>query len=603
MQQGFAARSFYSRHMPVAIPIELLVAGRDLTEPRLSPDGTTVAFVQRWRGASAIMVVPVDGGPERSVTTGPDPAPGRGMGGGCFDWIPDGTGLVYGSADGDLWLQSLSGRARRLTHTDRSCRAPAVAAHGESVVYVVDEVEVWSAPLDPIGRPVRLDDGADEFCFDPAIGPDIATVSWQGWSPPAMPWDASHVVTERNDELHRWRPDDAAVQQPRFMPDGTHTCVHDASGWLNVHVGGEPILAEPFEHAGPTWGMGQRSYAPSPDGSHVAFCRNETGFGRLCIVELATGTVTNVGKGGHGQLSWHGNHLVALRTGAVTPTQIVRYDTSGLADDPPSKPERTVLAVGPSAGWSGHALPEPELVEVDHDGVTLHARHYVAGQGRVLCWVHGGPTDQWQADFRPRISYWWSRGWDVLVVDPRGTTGHGREYQQALRGGWGRLDVDDCAALIRDAHDRTTATPSSTVVIGASSGGLTVLGVLADHPDLIAGGVAAYPVSDLSTLADATYRFEAHYTDTLVGDSSSEVLSPIHRSDRITAPLLVFHGDEDPVVPVSQSRTLADVIDAAGGSVDLVVYEGEGHGFREPANVRDEYARTERFLLRAVGSA
>ena len=214
----------------------------------------------------------------------------------------------------------------------------------------------------------------------------------------------------------------------------------------------------------------------------------------------------------------------------------------------------------------------------------------------MLCWVHGGPTDQWQVDFRPRVAFWCSRGWDVLVVDPRGTTGHGRHYQQALNGEWGRLDVDDTAALVRQAHVQGWATPATTVVIGGSSGGLTVFGLLADHGDLVAGAVASYPVSDLAGLAQATHRFEAHYTDTLVGrpgepgvEDRLRSLSPINRADRIVSPLLVFHGSDDPVVPVAHSVTLVDRIRRGGGDVELVVYEGEGHGFRDPINQRDEY--------------
>ena len=233
-------------------------------------------------------------------------------------------------------------------------------------------------------------------------------------------------------------------------------------------------------------------------------------------------------------------------------------------------------------------MADPEAITVERDGCELHARRYAVGEGRMLCWIHGGPTDQWQVDFRPRVAYWCSRGWDVLVVDPRGTTGHGRDYQQALNGGWGRLDVDDTATLIRRAHLQGWATPATTVVIGGSSGGLTVLGLLADHGNLVAGGVASYPVSDLAALADATHRFEAHYTDTLVGmpgepgtpDRFSS-LSPIHRADRIRSPLLVFHGTDDPVVPVAHSIALADRVRSGGGEVELVVYEGEGHGFRD----------------------
>ena len=119
----------------------------------------------------------------------------------------------------------------------------------------------------------------------------------------------------------------------------------------------------------------------------------------------------------------------------------------------------------------------------------------------MLVWVHGGPTDQWQADFRPRISYWWSRGWDVLVVDPRGTTGHGREYQRALNGAWGRVDVDDTAALIRHGHDQGWALPDTTVVIGGSSGGLTVLGVLTVWFGIFTGPIHNWAVRSLDILA------------------------------------------------------------------------------------------------------
>ena len=166
-----------------------------------------------------------------------------------------------------------------------------------------------------------------------------------------MPWDGAGVVTctVQSGELSRWQPRDAAVQQPRFVPDGARVWVDDASGWLNVRIDGEPVLAESAEQAGPTWGMGQRSFVVSPDCSQVALCRNESGFGRLVVIDRSSGRVTNVGKGGHGQLTWVGDTLVALRSGAVTPTQIVAYDLSDLS----VKPARTVLAVGPAAGWPG----------------------------------------------------------------------------------------------------------------------------------------------------------------------------------------------------------------------------------------------------------
>ena len=581
-----------------AIPLSLVQAGRDLTEPRVSPDGSMVAFVQRWRGGTSINAAAFGADRlERQLTHGPDPAAGRGLGGGCFTWVTRSdtdTSFVYVAIDGELWWQD-GMHVERLTSHERTARAP--TALDRSVVYAVDEAEIRLFDLET-GHDLRLDDGRHEFCFDPAIAPDGRTVSWQAWSPPHMAWDGSVRVDLdlRTGTLTEWCPADAAIQQPRFTPHGEPVHVHDASGWLNVHVGDRPIVLEPIEHAGPTWGMGNRTYAFDDEGTRMAFTRNEDGFGALWVVDLTTGAQSEIGRGVHGHLSWVGDHLVAVRTGARTATCIAAYRTDTWT--------RTTIALSAPDVWPRDALPEPEPVETESsDGELLHARRFVAaggGGGRMLVWVHGGPTDQWQVDWRPRIVYWWSRGWDVLVVDPRGTTGHGRRYQRALHGCWGRLDVDDTADLIRHAHDAGWADPGTTVVIGGSSGGLTVLGVLADHPDLVSGGVASYPVSDLVALSESTHRFEAHYTDTLVGSSDATTLSPIHRAERITAPLLVFHGSDDPVVPLAQSEALVERVRVAGGSVELVVYGGEGHGFRDPEHVADEYARTEEFLRRVT---
>lgn len=583
------------------ITVEMCMAGRELTEPQLSPDGRLVAFVVRWGSNAAIVTVPVDGGPERLVTTEPQPAPGRGFGGGCFAWCPSGDALVYAGRDGDLWWQPVpGGPARRISDVgeERRAEAPAVTPDGTSVIAVVEQAEVWRWGFDGSTPPQRLDDGSADFVFDPFPMPCGSGAVWQAWNVPDMAWDAARMqrVTfdgETRDEL---RPA-GALQQPRLMRDGTGVCVRDDTGWNNVWLGDEPLVDEPYDHAGPTWGTGQRSFAVSPAGDRVAIARNERGFGRLCAVDVANRTVTGVARGVHGQLSWAGDRLVALRSGARTPTQVVSYDTTTW--------ERTVLAVGPVAGWEEADLPEPELVEVDVGGAVLHARRYLAGHGRTLCWIHGGPTDQWQVEFLPRVVYWWSQGYDVLVPDPRGTTGHGRAYQQALQREWGRLDVDDTAAILAESHRRGWSTPSRTVVLGSSSGGLSALGVLGRHRGLAAGGVVLYPVTDLAVLAEESHRFEAHYTLGLVGPLEDTATyrerSPMSYADRIDVPLLVMHGDTDPVVPLSSTLAFVDRVRDAGGDVELHVFEGEGHGFRAPEHRRADFELTHAFLARVIG--
>jgi len=595
--------------MPVAVTPEMCIAGRDLTEPKLDPSGRLLAFVARGASGAAISILDLtdDAGLERQLSTWPAPSPGRGTYGGCFDWQPDGTAIIYAANDGGLWRQPVpGGTAEQLTTADleRPVAAPAVAPDGSFVVYVVDLAEVWLQLLDgSAGR--RLDDGEHDFCADPAVDPGSALVTYQAWSVPDMPWDGAEAVTVAADGSSRtsFRPDGAAVQQPRFAPDGTPLRVHDGTGWLQVWWGDHPLVAgaEATEHADASWGQGQVSYATSPDGRRVAFTRNERGFGRLCVASVNDGAVTPIAKGWHGQLSWRADRMAALRSGARTPTQVVIYDTDTW--------ERRAVAIGPVAGWDAVNLVEPEPVEIDLDGTVLHARRYcsprIDGDRCLLVMIHGGPTGQWPVTFMPRLAYWVDRGWDVLVPDHRGSTGYGRAYQQALNGRWGDLDVVETVAWIDHAHASGWSEPARTVVMGGSSGGFTVLGVLGRNSGRVAGGIALYPVTDLADLAARSHRFEAHSTERLVGPLSDTELyasrSAASLVGRIVDPLLVLHGTADPAVPVEGTIAFVEAMRATGrADVELHLFEGEGHGFRQPENQLAEYRLIEEFMARVV---
>ena len=588
--------------MPL-VPVERCLSPRELTEPRLAPGGDRLGFAVSSDGSSWIEVHDLTGasGPHLLACT-PSLRPGRGLGGGAWCFTADGAALVHVAVDGNLWRRPIDGSppARLTDHgPDRAASSPVVAPDGHHVVYTVDQAEVWCTSLTgTVAR--RLDRGTADFCLDPWVFPD-GTVRWLAWDVPDMPWDHSRVDAAMLDGTPL--PSStvpAAVQQPRCLPDGTPLWVRDDDGWLNVWAGDRALVAEPFEHAGPTWGPGQRSFVPSPDGRFVAFTRNERGFGRLCVVDVATGEVREVAKAVHGQLGWEGDRLAALRTGARTPTQVVVYDTRTW--------ERTTVAVGPHGDWADDELVEPELVEVDTGDGTVHARLYRAARpdGRLIVWLHGGPTDQWQVTFMPRIAYWRARGWSILVPDHRGSTGHGRDYQQALRGRWGELDVADSVAAARVAHERGWGVPQGTVLMGSSAGGFTALGALAAEPERFAGAAVLFPVTDLLDLTERSHRFERHSTDTLVGplpDASATFRerSPVWHTSRFASrPILVLHGDADPVVPVDQSMVFAERVRAAGGDIELVVYPGEGHGFRTREHQLDEYARVAAFVQRAV---
>jgi dipeptidyl aminopeptidase/acylaminoacyl peptidase len=592
-----------------------------LAEPRLSPDGSTVAVAITAGGRGHLALIAVAGGPELTLTADPAVAPAASYGGGVYDWLPSGDGLVYVAADGGLYLQPVLGGPPRRLLADGPIAGPAVSPDGGKVAYVLDGRHVAVASLAEGGPwPVRLSAGAD-FAFDPVWSPDGTRVAWVEWDVPAMPWDDSRIVVAAADGSTPpvavlW-PGPVAASQPRFAPDGAALGVLcDASGWVNLWRAAPdgsdpvPLLAEPAEHGGPSWSPGERSWVWSPDGRQIAFCRNEEGFGRLCLLDVATGTVRDLDRGVYGGLSWSKGLIAGIRSGARTPTQVVVVDPGNQA-----KSRRTLMR-GPVAGFEAAGLVEPEVVawKSDHAvgaGTTVHGRLYRTTQkGRqnpppLLVWAHGGPTGQNQVTWIPRVAFFIERGWNVLQVDYRGSTGWGRAYTQALREQWGHLDVVDTAAGMRAAAERGWGHPERMVPIGGSAGGLTVLLLLAGHPELCAAGVSLYGVADLFELEETTHRFEAHYLQSMIGPLPAAAeryrqRSPINHAAEIVAPLLILQGSADRVVPKAQADSLVERLQRAGRIVEYHVYEGEGHGWSRPEVVTDELERTWAFLQRHV---
>ena len=254
------------------------------------------------------------------------------------------------------------------------------------------------------------------------------------------------------------------------------------------------------------------------------------------------------------------------------------------------------------------ALPDLQSIAAGEVTGIVHGRLYRSPLNdpsrpeRLIVWLHGGPTDQWQVTFMPRLVYWMSQGWNIVVPDHRGSTGHGRAYTQALREQWGALDVADTIAVARWALDTGLTEPGRMVVMGGSAGGFTALSAVASAPGLFAAVATSYPVSDLADLPVNSHRFEQHYTDLLVGpwpqaEATYRERSPSSWPERfVGTPVLVLHGADDPVVSVQQSVAFVDGVRRAGGDAALHIYAGEGHGFRDPVNQLDEYRRLEEFL-------
>lgn len=605
------------RHLSDFSPLSAAACtdGRTLSEPRLSPDGDAIAFITRSSAGAALVVSRLSDAEEDAVSLGTDPA----TRGGVCEWSPDGGHLAYITRDGDVaTVSATGGRPVSVIASGIVGGASALAASPDgSLLAFVGDTRAVSVVASESGRVEVISNRAD-FALDPSWSPDGTRLAWHEWDVPAMPWDASRIViasaTANTACTVVAGGPGVSVQQPRFAPDGSALAyLSDAGGWTNLwlaqHDGGHarPLVLEPHEHGGPVWGGGQRSFAWAPDSRSIAFSRNENGFGRLCVVDVATGSVRELSRGIHTSVTWAGSTVACLRSGARTPTSVVAID--------PVTGTKRILATGSGRELVAAAkeMPEPELVEWQaDDGATVHGRLWTPTpsnpSGRpppLLVWAHGGPTDQRQVTFDPRLMFFLSRGWAVLHPDPRGSTGWGRSWTQGLREHWGDFDVSDIAAGARLAGERGWGDRSRMVAMGGSAGGMAALLLAARDPELWAAVVALYPVVDLLGLAAGTHRYEAHYTFGLVGPLPASAgrhraLSPLAHAARINCPVLLLHGSADPVVAPAQSTKLAALLRSRRVKVEHHVYEGEGHGWRYPATTEDELERTERFLQRHV---
>ena len=206
----------------------------------------------------------------------------------------------------------------------------------------------------------------------------------------------------------------------------------------------------------------------------------------------------------------------------------------------------------------------------------------------LMVLMHGGPTGSTSPAFSAAKQFWTSRGFAVVDVNYRGSTGYGRAFRQALNGQWGIVDLEDAVAATEYLVQQGKADPDRLLIRGGSAGGFTTLSALA-FTDVFAAGANYFGVSDLKALAEHTHKFESRYLDSMVGPypeaaATYAARSPINSLDGFNSPLITFQGLEDKVVPPAQSQMIYEAVKAKGTPTAYVAFEGEQHGFRSAQN-------------------
>jgi len=451
-----------------------------------------------------------------------------------------------------------------------------------------------------------LQAGAD-FYANPVVSRD-GRLAWVEWDFPNMPWDSTRMMVAPLDEPSQSvlvsSGGDESVCCPDWSPDGGLFYLSDINGFWNLtHWGGhwaEVICDMPFDFCLPRW---QPNPAPFSviDDRHVACAWLDDGWGRLGLLTLEDDAwrMTPVVLPGQ-----PGGLTIDISGDGSTTCALVQHD------DRPAELLRLRWADGQLTETSivfadgGITLPvgfvsRPQAITYDGDFGPVHAWWYppanpdfCAPDGElppVQVWTHGGPTAFAAPVYDLAVQFWTTRGIGIVDVNYCGSGGYGRAYRDRLKGNWGIADVSDCASAVATLASRGLADATRASIRGGSAGGYTTLACLV-FTDVFAAGISLYGIGDLETMVTDTHKYESRYLDTLVapypkGRQIYLARSPIHHLEGLNCPMLIMQGADDKVVPPSQAREMANAVKSKGLPVELIVFDGEGHGFRKAESI------------------
>jgi dipeptidyl aminopeptidase/acylaminoacyl peptidase len=613
---------------PRSLAIEKLYMTRQVGRPTWSPDGKSIAFISNMSGRNNLWLVPAEGGwpVQLTVSDQRQASPA---------WSPDGKWIAYqsdydGDEQWDIFLVSpKTGKVVNLTNTREIAEMnPTWSPDGRYLAYEVKpktsaayEIDVYDMAMREVkhittgtpqdksnSNPIWSDSNYIVYTQEQAKGTDsnvfIADVAT----------GRSILLTPHSGE-HLYRATDISTLG-MFDAETVLLTSNAANGYDNVGLllVGERGAPRPGEIKWLTkdkWEI--RGGEFSRDGKHITFSANVDGNEDIYLYDLATGKSTmlpipkgvNEPAGGHSAFAKDGSRLLYYHNGPTAPGDLWVYT---LATGKSHQVTHSLVA-----GVRSEDMVEPYLVHYpSRDGKwMISAFLYVPfnmarnGQNAAIVYIHGGPTSQTMNSFNRFIQYAANQGYMVLAPNYRGSTGYGKEFQQANLFDMGGGDLQDVLAGVDWIKQTGHLDPKKIAVMGGSYGGYLSMMAVTKAPDVWAAGVPIVPFvnwfteienedpvlqqSDLATMGDVV-KNKALYEDR----------SPINFIDQIKAPLLLLAGEHDPRCPKSETQQVVDAIKKQGGTVDYKIYENEGHGFARVENQIDAYKRVADFLLAHV---
>jgi dienelactone hydrolase len=568
-----------------------------------------------------VLVKRASDGSDRDITPAPYNIRTRvhEYGGGAW-LLHDGAVFFSNFADQQLYRQNFNDEVpTQLTNIDglRFANGCVDEKHNR-IVYVIEDHRGEGEAVNYIGA-VDLQSGdvtvlsrGHDFYSSPVISSDSAQLAFMSWNHPDMPWDETVIWLTNVDEEGvlgeltqvaggRIGEQKISVQQPRFSPDGTLFFISDESGWWNIYQNGadQSICPLAVEFGIPHWGFGLHSF-DFLDATAIVCNYGIGNVSQLAILTIDSGTLTNINLPytDLGGISLNGQWLT---TGAASPITFPELITVDL-----STGEHNVFKHSTTLELDKGYYSVPETIEFPTaNDQTAHAFYYPptnkdydsvgsdtldSEAPPLVVMMHGGPTGATHSVLNLKTQFWTSRGFAVLDLNYRGSTGYGREYRDKLIRQWGIVDVEDAVHGAEYLVRQNKADSNRLAIRGGSAGGYTTLSALT-FTDTFKAGASHFGVGDLEALAKDTHKFEARYLDSMIGAYPAELAlyharSPIHHVDQMASPCIFFQGLEDKVVPPNQAETMVAALTEKGVPVAYVPFEGEQHGFRIAANIK-----------------
>ncbi len=626
--------------------IEQYLNIRSASSPSMSPDGREVAYLSNVTGTTQVWSALISSPKPKRLTNYEDNIS-------FVEWLGDGSGMIFGKAKGGdentqfYWMDKYGEHVKALTN-DPSVRHNFgfVTSNGEKIYYASNKrnrtfFDIYS---------MDLDSGVEKLLYKQDGNNSVAAVNSDG-SKLIVSRDGIEFSLDNNLYLIDTRTGKEQLLTPHkdatqyggvgFLPDGKSLVLASDEGrefytLANMRLKNAANSSD--------WSDKNRELkfidgvsndvtgiAMSDSPSKIAFATNREGYSELWLqgietdgkplVTFFTGKMEKIPLPANGVLGGltvdrAQTTLAFSFSSATSSSEIWVYDLE-------AKKLRQVTR-NDYAGVSQQTFVEPKLIKFkSFDGLEIPAWYYEPSRRRdltltvgpkgsdklavkkeklpVIVSVHGGPEGQSRPGFNPLFQYYLSRGYAVLDLNVRGSTGYGKTYTHLDDVEKREDSVKDLAAAAEWLKTSGGADPKRIAVIGGSYGGYMTMAAITLYPDLWAAAVGTVAITNWETFLTNTSGYRRRQREVEYGRLDKDIeflrrISPIRKIDRIKTPLFVISGLNDPRVPYTEGEQMVNALRKRGAIVEYKLYNDEGHGISKLKNRLDLYPLVADFL-------